>query len=272
MSALKYWIWLATRRRLPVRQTLRVLEQFSTPEGAYAADPVEYKLVEGLSAVSAASFSDKFLDRAEEILAACDHQGIRVLTIQDAEYPYCLRQIEDPPCVLYVKGKLPAFDDEAAIAMVGARGATPYGLQIAAGMGMEMARCGALIVSGSARGVDSAALRGALRGGGCVVSVLGNGPDVVYPAQNRDLYADVAAVGALISEYPPGTNPAPEHFPVRNRILSGLSLGVVVVEGTERSGSLITARLALDQGRDVFAVPGNVDAPMSGGPNLLIRR
>lgn len=271
MAALKYWIWLTTRRGLTPLQTFRLLDHFGTPEAAYFADREEYRLC-GLTDWQQRTLLDKSLDGAERILGDCDRLGIRILTIQDAEYPERLRQIANPPCVLYVKGKLFPFDELVTVGVVGTRRPTEYGKIMAGRLGMELARGGALVVSGIARGLDAAALRGALKGGGSVVSVLGGGIDVVYPAENRWLYEDVAAAGALISEYPPGTENKGEHFPIRNRIISGLSLGVAAVEAEERSGTLITMRLALDQGRDAFAVPGNADAPMSRGTNLLIQR
>ena len=271
MAALKYWIWLTTRRGLTPLQTFRLLDHFGTPEAAYFADREEYRLC-GLTDWQQRTLLDKSLDGAERILGDCDRLGIRILTIQDAEYPERLRQIANPPCVLHVKGKLFPFDELVTVGVVGTRRPTEYGKIMAGRLGMELARGGALVVSGIARGLDAAALRGALKGGGSVVSVLGGGIDVVYPAENRWLYEDVAAAGALISEYPPGTENKGEHFPIRNRIISGLSLGVAAVEAEERSGTLITMRLALDQGRDAFAVPGNADAPMSRGTNLLIQR
>ena len=271
MAALKYWIWLTTRRGITPLQTFQLLDRFGTPEAAYFADREEYRLW-GLTEWQQRALLDKNLDGAERILADCDRLGIRILTIQDAEYPERLRQIENPPCVLYVKGKLFPFDELVTVGVVGSRRPTEYGKIMAGRLGMELARGGALVVSGIARGLDAAALRGALKGGGSVVSMLGGGTDVIYPPENRWLYEDVAAAGALISEYPPGTENKGEHFPVRNRIISGLSLGVAAVEATEHSGTLITMRLALDQGRDAFAVPGNADAPMSRGTNLLIQR
>ena len=159
-----------------------------------------------------------------------------------------------------------------AIGMVGSRKCTPYGQTMAGRISMDLARSGAVVVSGMAEGIDAASLKGALQGGGRVISVLAGGVDVVYPACNRWLYEDIQISGALISENPPGTRPEGWRFPIRNRIISGLSLGVLVVEAAERSGALITAHDALDQGRDVFAVPGPADAPMSGGTNLLISR
>ena len=272
MSTVRHWLWLSTRGKNPERYAARILAHFGTPEGAYHADREAYDRVEGLPEKVKQTLLDKNLAEIDKILQDCQRLGIRILTIQDAEYPERLRQIQEPPCVLYVKGRLPSLDDEAAVAIVGARNASPYGIMAARKLGLDLARQGALVVSGSARGVDSAALEGALKGGGQVISVLGNGIDVIYPAGNQALYEDVAAQGALISEYPPGTEPKGSHFPVRNRILAGLSLGVVVVEGTETSGSLITARWALEENRDVFAVPGNIDAPLSRGPNGLIRK
>lgn len=272
MAALPYWLWLTNRKFISTGTAFRLLEQFGSPEAVYFADPAEYELVEGISSGACEELRNKSLDVAERILGECDRMGVTVLTLQDAQYPERLRQLPDPPAVLYVKGKLFHFDDEVAVGVVGSRKATPYGIKVAGQLGLELTRQGALVVSGIARGVDSAAVRGALQAGGGPVSVLGNGVDVYYPETNRELYEDVAAAGALISEYPPGTRPNGRFFPVRNRIISGLSLGVTVVEGTETSGSLITARLALDQNRDVFAVPGNIDAPESRGPNLLIAK
>jgi DNA processing protein len=269
MASLKYWIWLTTRRGLGLQGTLRLLDAFGDPARVYFADPAEYRQ---FSQAAQASLLDKSLDRAEEILGLCDSLGIRLLTLQDAQYPERLRNLDDPPLLLYLKGKLFSFDEEVAVGLVGAREATPYGISMAGRLGLELARGGALLVSGIAQGIDAAGLRGALKGGGPVVSVLAGGIDVVYPRENRGLYQDVAAAGVLISEYPPGTLHKGSHFPHRNRLISGLSLGVVAVEGRVASGTLITARLALEQNRDVFAVPGPADGPMSQGTNLLIQR
>ena len=272
MATLKYWLWLTTRRGFRPAECLRLLEHFGTPEAVYFADPAEYALLEE-DAAKRSALEDKSLDRAEAIQADCARLGVDILTLQDARYPERLRQIFDPPCVLYVKGRLPAMDEEVAVGVVGARRATPYGIGLAGRLGLELARGGAVVVSGIAQGIDAAALRGALKGGGTPVSVLGNGVDVYFPSENRYLYHDVAAAGALVSEFPPGTGAEGWHFPVRNRILSGLSLGVVAVEAAAgRSGTLVTARLALEQNRDVFAFPGPADAPMSGGTNRLIQR
>ena len=272
MSDLRHWLWLSTRGSAPGMYAAKLLEHFGTPEGVYFASGEAYRALPGLPPKVRQALEDKDLGGAQEILDRCRAEGIQILTRQDAAYPRRLGEIDTAPCLLYVKGRLPQMDQEAAVALVGARQASPYGIMAAGQLGLELARHGALVVSGSARGIDTAALQGALRGGGQVVSVLGNGIDVIYPAGHRDLYEDVAAAGALVSEYPPGTPPLGGHFPVRNRLIAGLCLGVLVVEGTETSGSLITARWALEQGRDVFAVPGNIDGPLSRGPNGLIRR
>ena len=271
MSALKYWLWLTELPGLTNQTRLALLRHFPTPEDVYYADPEEVLLTEGITREQAKLLEDKDCSNADRILADCQRLDADILTIQDAGYPNRLRNIYDPPCLLYVRGRLPAFDDEASIAVVGTRDCTPYGISSAEKLGYGLAAGGAVVVSGLARGVDSAALRGALRAGGTVTAVLGNGLDVVYPPENQYLYEDVAAAGALISEYPPGTPPEAKHFPVRNRIMSGLCLGTLVVEAPARSGALITAGTALEQGRDVFAVPGPIDAPASVGCNRLIR-
>ena len=271
MSALKYWLWLTELPGLTNQTRLALLRHFPTPEDVYYADPEEVLLTEGITREQAKLLEDKDCAGADRILADCQRLDLDLLTIQDAGYPNRLRNIYDPPCLLYVRGRLPAFDDEASIAVVGTRDCTPYGVSCAEKLGYGLAAGGAVVVSGLARGVDSAALRGALRAGGTVTAVLGNGLDVVYPPENQYLYEDVAAAGALVSEYPPGTPPEAKHFPVRNRIMSGLCLGTLVVEAPARSGALITAGTALEQGRDVFAVPGPIDAPASVGCNRLIR-
>lgn len=271
MATLNYWLWLTGRAGMSALRTARLLEHFGTPERIYFADPGEYALLEDLPTAVRTSLEDKSLREAEEILEKCDQLGISVLTMQDAYYPDCLKNIPDPPAVLYYKGKLPDFDRELTIGIVGARECSRYGETMAARLGLDLARAGAVIVSGIAQGIDSHAIKGALAGGGTVVSVLGGGIDKKYPWESRFLYDDVAAAGVLISEYPPGTPHKGTHFPVRNRIISGLSDGVVAVEAKEKSGTMITMDLALEQNRDTFAVPGPADAPMSAGTNRLIR-
>ena len=271
MSALKYWLWLTELRGLTNQTRLALLRHFDTPEDVFYADAGEILLTEGITREQAALLEDHSLSAADKILADCQRLNIHILTLQDAGYPARLKNIYDPPSLLYMKGRLPAFDEELTVAVVGTRDCTPYGITCAEKLGYGLTRGGAVVVSGLAKGIDAAATRGALRAGGVTVAVVGNGLDVRYPYESRFLYEDVAAVGVLLSEYPPGAEPAKSHFPARNRILSGLSAATLVVEAPERSGALITANTALEQGRDVFAVPGPIDAPASVGCNRLIR-
>ena len=258
MAGLKYWVWLSEVKGLTNRSKLLLLDHFGSPENIFYADEDEYRLVEGIEPRQIALLAEKPMEDADRILGACSRLGLRLLTMQDADYPVRLRNIFEPPCLLYVKGQLPVIDEEVAVAMVGTRKASPYGVEAAEKIAYGLCKQGAVVISG------------ALRAGGKTIAVLGNGLDIVYPAENEWLYRDIAASGALISEYPPGTAAEAWHFPVRNRIISGLSLATVVVEASEKSGALITANTALEQGRDVFAVPGPIDAPMSRGCNRLI--
>lgn len=271
MAALKYWLWLTSRRGIDSAAALTVLDHFLTPERAYYGDREEYEYLP-LRPVQRQALLDKDLSAVEAILGDCERLGLRVMTIQDADYPQRLRAISDPPAVLYVRGRAFHFDEEAAIAVVGAREPSPYGQKWAERLAMELTSGGALVVSGIAQGLDSCAVRGALKAGGPVVSVLAGGVDVPYPRENRYLMEDVAAAGALISEYPPGTRPDGRQFPRRNRILSGLCLGVLAVECRLFGGTMSTVGHALEQDRDIFAVPGALDAPMSEGTNKLIQQ
>ena len=271
MSGLKYWLWLTTRQGLDARSVLTVLDYFVTPERAYYADREEYDQLPIPPRARIGLYS-KELDTADRILGDCQRLSLRIMTLRDGDYPERLRQISAPPTVLYIRGKLFDFDEESAIAVVGSRKPSQYGEMAAAKLGLELAAGGALVLSGIAEGLDTCALKGALKAGGPVVSVLGGGIDVPYPAVNRYLYEDVAAAGALISEYPPGTEHKGFHFPRRNRILSGLSLGVLAVECKLHSGTMSTVRHAMDQDRDIFAIPGAINAPMSEGTNWLIQQ
>ena len=270
MAALKYWVWLSCLKGLRPASAVALCGVLGGPEKLFYASR-EDLILAGATEKEAETLSDRSLARAVETMESCSARGIRMLTLADAEYPDRLKNIYDPPPVLYVRGMLPPVDEEAAVAVAGTRKCTPYGSRMAERMGFDMAREGCLLVSGLARGIDTAAVRGALKAGGRVIGVTGCGPDVVYPSENRELFEDVAGAGAIVSEYPPGTEPAPWHFPARNRILSGLSVGVVIIEAPEKSGALITAARALEQGRDVFALPANADSPFSAGSNRLIR-
>lgn len=268
---LLHWIWLAARPGVNDRMKAAVLRHFQDPEDAYYADSEAYKLVEGMTEDVADALQDKDLSEARKILETCENKNIGILTYRDAMYPNRLKNIADPPLVLYYKGKLPEFDALPVIAVVGTRSATPYGLKTAKNLGAQISRCGGLLVSGLAVGIDTMAMRGALSAGKGVVGLMGCGIDVVYPSENRSLLLDTQRYGCLLSEFPPGTPPYKWNFPKRNRILSGLSCGVVVVEAPKRSGALITASQAAEQGRDVFVIPGNVDVAACAGSNALLR-
>ena len=271
MADLQYWLWLTTRKGMDPVKALTVLDYFITPERAYYAEREEYELLP-LRPAAWQGLLDKRMDEPNRILADCDRLGLDIMTVQDAAYPQRLRQIADPPAVLYVKGKKFRFDEEAAIAVVGAREPSEYGRMAAEKLGLELAAGGALVVSGIAEGLDSCAIQGALKGGGPVVSLLAGGIDCIPSGQNRYLARDVAAVGALISEYPPGTEYRGYHYSARNRILSGLCLGVLAVECRQAGGTMLTVNHAIEQNRDVFAVPGAINAEMSEGGNQLIQQ
>ena len=266
-----HWIWLATRPHMNDRDRLAVLSHFGNPEDIYFADSALYADVPDMTKQIKESLQDKDLHDAGDILRQCVDLGIHICTFNDGAYPSRLKNIADPPMVLYYVGHLPDLDGSPVIAAVGTRKASPYGLNVARRIGAQLVRCGAVVVSGMAEGNDAAAASGALSAGGMVVGVLGCGVDIVYPACNRGLFADVERHGCLISEFPPGTEPFKWNFPRRNRIMSGLSNGALVIEAPERSGALITARQAAEQGRDVFVVPGNVDVASCVGSNALLR-
>ena len=268
---LKYWVWLSELKGLRNQTRLALLRRFGDPESIFYADADELLLTDGVERSQLKLLENHDLAPADRILADCQRLDIRLLPLSDAAYPGRLKNIYDPPALLYCKGRLPLLDDLLCVAVVGTRDCTPYGVACAEKLGFGLASGGAAVVSGLAKGIDAAAIRGALRAGGVTVGVVGNGLDVYYPYESRYLYEDVASAGILLSEYPPGTEPASGHFPVRNRIISGLSLAALVVEAPEKSGALITAATALEQGRDVFAVPGPIDAPASVGCNCLIR-
>ena len=271
MSDVKYWLWLTQTGGLSTAAAHKYLRHFGSVKKLYFAAAEDYRLVPEAREPEVRKLMNKKLDTAEKIEAECRKLGIRIMSLYDADYPDRLRNIYDAPLVLYVKGELPIIDDTPCIAIVGTRKAHQYGQRCAQRFGYDITRCGGVVVSGLAEGIDSAAIRAALDAGGPVVGVLGTGLDVVFPAWNTQLQNAVAKNGALISEYPPGTKGSRSTFPQRNRIISGISVGVVVIEAPEKSGSLITAARASEQGRDVYAVPGNIDDPGFVGSNMLIR-
>ncbi len=267
-----FW-WLALSLTPGIGSVLikRLLDRFKTPEAVFQASLKELSEVEGLGEkVARPIVSGPLENEIEKELSLIKEIGGRIVTLGDDSYPRRLRDIYDPPALLYVRGELKK-EDELAVSIVGSRRTSPYGRWITERMGQELAQNGVTVVSGMARGIDSVAHLGAIAGGGRTVAVLGCGVDVVYPPENRNLMAKIIDHGAVISEFSMSSPPEGGHFPKRNRIISGLSRGVVVVQANEKSGSLITAGYALEQGREVFAVPGNVGAEGSRGTNRLIR-
>ena len=255
-----------------IKRIRTLIERFGSLSAALQSPVEEFIAFPGIpqaSRINLQTFNAlEFLDKDR---AACKAFGARALTFQDDVYPASLRNIPDHPAVIYVTGAFPSKLD-CSIAIVGSRRATLYGLKIAGNFATGFAELGIPVISGLARGVDAAAHRGALRAGGATVAVLGCGLDVVYPPENKDLHQSIKEKGCLISEFPFGTLPLPAHFPRRNRIVSGLSLGIVVVEAGLKSGALVTAGFAMEQGREVFAVPGRIDSAMSDGPHALIKQ
>lgn len=243
---------------------------FSSFKAIWDAPASRFSSIFGSSVIGEAIASGRSERAIDEELAKAEELGFRIVTLVDQDYPSLLREIDDPPLVLYVAGELP-IDTARAIAIVGTRRASRYGNLVAGRFASQLALRGIVIVSGLAAGIDSAAHQGALDVGGKTVAVLGSGLDSLYPKRNRALFERIVAQGTVISEYPLGTKPAKWTFPQRNRIISGLSRGVIVVQAPERSGALITARLALEQGREVFAVPGNITSIVSAGTNRLIK-
>jgi DNA processing protein len=249
----------------------RLLDHFGTPEKVLSASEHELAAVKGIPpAVVASLLKHDGISWAKEELESIKKSGARLITFHASDYPRLLRHLPDPPPYLYVKGALQSPD--TAIAIVGSRQASGYGIATTRKMARELAWHGITVVSGMAKGVDAAAHRGALMEDGHTIGILGCGIDIAYPRENRALFAEMATRGALVSEFPMGTLPLAENFPRRNRIISGISRGILVVEAAEGSGSLITAQCALEQGRDVYAIPGNIHSSNSRGTNRLIKQ
>ncbi len=272
--SLEAWLALSLTRGLGGEGARRLLKEFGSPEAVFAASVSSLKSV--VKADVAAEISKGIdSDVIAPTLAWLQDINNHIVTLADSDYPQALLNITDPPLLLYVKGRLELLN-HPALAVVGSRNATPQGIGNAEAFAKSLSDAGLCIISGMAHGIDAAAHRGALRGQGnnqgSSIAVVGTGLDKIYPAANRDLAHALAQQGALISEFPLGTPPLPANFPRRNRIISGMSLGCLVVEASLQSGSLITARLALEQGRDVFAVPGSIHAPQSKGCHALLKQ
>src|SRR3984893_15561901 len=266
------WLALALTPGLASRLSARVLRRFDSPEGVFRATLRDLESCHLPAQVSQAIVKKESFKRAEKELAGIQKiAGCSLLNWTEPEYPQTLLQIYDPPVLLYARGD-PQVLNLPSLSIVGTRRPTLYGTQMAERLGRDLAARGLVIVSGMARGIDAIGHQGAMDANGRAIGVLGTGIDVCYRKENKKLYEKVLERGAIISEFPLRTHPAPENFPVRNRIVAGMPLGVVVVEGAQYSGSLITARLAMEFGREVFGVPGNVTQPVSFAPNQLIKR
>ena len=266
-----YWVGFNFVKGIGAARLRALIQHFGSVETAWNASTEEIraaglgpKLTEALNQVRAGVSLELIWERLLDL-------GIQVLTWEDETYPTRLKEIDQPPPVLYLRGELQP-EDEWAVAIVGTRGITAYGRQVTAEITSVLARRGVTVISGLARGVDAEAHKAALGAGGRTLAVLGSGVDQIYPPEHRQLADQIMASGALISDYAPGTPPDGVNFPPRNRIISGLSLAVIIVEAGERSGAMITAEFAADQGREVFAVPGNITAPKSVGCNRLIQQ
>lgn len=269
-TEVEYWIWLALAFSPGSPKPCRLAEALGGAKAVYEADGAALAASGVCTAHDLSLLRPHGLEQAQRIVEHCLARGYGICTFADPDYPPLLKEIHAPPAVLYVHGRLPGAE-EPCIAMVGTRQVTDYGAAAAERLAMGLAHVGVGVVSGMAAGVDTHAHYGALKGDGRTYAVLGCGLDVLYPASNRELSRRIVQSGAVLSEYPPKTGPSRHHFPVRNRIIAGLSSGTVVVEAGQKSGSLITAGQALETGRDVFAVPGSIFSPMSEGTNQLLR-
>ena len=269
-ATLKAWLALSLTRGLGGEGARRLLKEFGSPEAVFAASAGSLKAV--VKTEIAAEIGKGIADDAiAPALNWLEDNNNHIVTLADSDYPQALLNIPDPPLLLYVKGRLDLLN-RSALAVVGSRNATPQGIHNAEAFAKSLSDAGLCIISGMAHGIDAAAHRGALRCQGSSIAVVGTGLDKVYPAANRDLAHALASQGALISEFPLGTPPLAANFPRRNRIISGMSFGCLVVEASLQSGSLITARLALEQGREVFAIPGSIHAPQSKGCHALLKQ
>ena len=247
------------------------MDRYGAPANIFSA-PLEALLRDGLKPDTVAQLKNtEILTKAEAEIERLEALGANVITLADENYPELLKEIYDPPIVLYVKGDLSCALAHPSIGVVGSRRCSTYGVNAANFLARELAAQGIAIVSGLARGIDGASHRGAIEAAGKTVGVIGTGLDVIYPKEHKKLTDEVAENGAVVSEFPLGTPPLAQNFPYRNRVISGLCFGILVVEASEHSGSLITARLAQEQGREVFAVPGNITSQTSFGPNFLIK-
>lgn len=267
-----YWIWLAEKCGAASKSFAKLIGRFENPFEIYRLEPEEIDAIEFIGDRLKGMLSVKSLERAYSVIKYCKKGNIDIITYGDKRYPSRLKTLEDPPIVLYCLGEFPDFDSKLCIGVVGTRKLSAYGVHSAYKISYELAAAGVNVISGMALGVDAVAACGAIEAGGRTVAVLGSGIDVIYPRQHKRLAGFIKNHGAVISEYPPAEPPYGSNFPKRNRIISGLSQGVLVVEGNRSSGSLITAKCAEGQGRELFALPGKINDDNSEGPNELIRK
>lgn len=272
MDSDKIILWLSQIEGIGAKKIGVILNEFDDIEKIWYAPHEKFLKIPSLSRQNV----DTIIKGRDKNLLEAYIKKLRVLnisyiTVQNEKYPSLLKEIHDPPAVLYFIGEIPEFR-EGAVSIIGSRRCSEYGLTVSHKLSRDLAQRGIVIISGMARGIDSSAHRGALASGGMTVAVLGCGADICYPSENRVLREQIIKNGCVISEYPPGTKPLPGNFPIRNRIISGLSQAVVVVEAAEQSGTLITVDMALEQGREVLAVPGNITSKLSAGVNNLIKQ
>ena len=266
-----YWVWLACRLGAANRDFPRLMLKYSNPYDIYAASTKELSQIDGINRSTCDKLSDKRLDAASDIVEYCAKSGVHIMPYSSELYPNRLRLLEAPPVLLYVRGNMPIMDDKVCIAAVGTRRMSEYGRDCAYKIAYELGAAGVITVSGLALGIDGVVAGGAIRGGGQTVAVLGSGIDIMYPREHSKLASIVAANGAVVTEYAPGTPPIGEHFPVRNRIISGMCQGTLIIEADSKSGAIITAHEAMRQGRQVFAIPGNLGEENTSGTNALLR-
>lgn len=263
-----YWVWLSLKDKIKSREIVELTARFKDIKELY--EKTDKTGIEDFPESTIDALMDKSLDNANKVIAKIQNMGGYILTLDDENYPSLLRNIYDPPIVLYLLGEKLDWDNLLTITIVGTREYNDYGRLVTYDIARGLAQSGAVIVSGMAYGIDSIANRAALDGGGKTVAVLGSGLDVIYPPSNRSLYWDITKNGVVMTEFPPGTRPLKQNFPIRNRIMAGLSYGVLVTQAPERSGALITSSCALESGRDVYAVPADITMFESAGTNKLL--
>ena len=266
-----YWIWLSEKCGVASKEFGALATRYENPFDLYRLEIDEIEHLEGIGNALKARLGEKSLEHAYSVLRYCKQNGVEIISYGDVRYPSRLKTIEDPPVLLYVKGRLPDLNNRLCVGMVGTRKMSEYGRQSAYKISYELAAANAVVVSGMALGVDGVAACGALAAKGSTVAVLGCGISVIYPKEHETLWREIVRHGAVVTEYAPMERPVGYHFPQRNRLISGLCQGVLVVEGAEGSGALITAKCAIEQGRELFALPGKINESNSDGPNLLIQ-